>query len=375
MSRPNARFVIALLIPILAVAFFFFRTSRAYRVPDMSSPGAGPWSEARDVNGTRHLVPPERILPAGVMPESVPALEHPSFESVPAADQHLDDAGTGIVVEAGNRQRFYPFQILVWHQVVNDVVDGRSIVVFHDPLSGASGASERGRAEGDSSVFLVSGNVYEGHSLLQDRQTGSLWSPVLGVSVRGTLAGTSLVPSPQTVLMTWGAFKQKYPGAEVLSRNTGFERDYTRNPYEAYASSNQVWFPLSSLDGRLPAKARVYGFVLENGAKAYPVEAVTTQPVLSDTVGGEGVLFLHDAESGVTHVFSRHVGDQTLTFQTSEDDVQDVETGSTWDLEGRAVGGPLAGTRLEPISAMPLYWFAWAAIYPETELFSKVTPP
>ena len=48
----------------------------------------------------------------------------------------------------------------------------------------------------------------------------------------------------------------------------------------------------------------------------------------------------------------------------------DLETGSTWTLEGLAVDGPLLGTQLEPVAeAFVAFWFAWAAFHPGTQLW------
>jgi len=44
----------------------------------------------------------------------------------------------------------------------------------------------------------------------------------------------------------------------------------------------------------------------------------------------------------------------------------DDQTGSTWDVLGRAVSGPLAGTQCEATGHLEPFWFAWAACHPET---------
>ena len=66
----------------------------------------------------------------------------------------------------------------------------------------------------------------------------------------------------------------------------------------------------------------------------------------------------------------RQVGDQLLTFSPNEDGTfSDAETGSTWDILGEAVDGPLAGETLTPILHFDHFWFAWAAFFPATELY------
>jgi len=58
-----------------------------------------------------------------------------------------------------------------------------------------------------------------------------------------------------------------------------------------------------------------------------------------------------------------------LTFAgAGEQTFRDEQTGSTWDVLGRAVDGPLAGARLEPAEHVDTFWFSWAAFRPETRV-------
>ena len=49
----------------------------------------------------------------------------------------------------------------------------------------------------------------------------------------------------------------------------------------------------------------------------------------------------------------------------------DKETGSRWDVAGRAVEGELKGWTLTWLDGVQVKWFAWAAEYPETALYRK----
>ena len=76
---------------------------------------------------------------------------------------------------------------------------------------------------------------------------------------------------------------------------------------------------------------------------------------------------------GSTGVFSALVDGQALTFARDGDEdapITDAETGSTWDVTGRAIDGPLAGSRLEPVAHGDHFWFAWAAFVPNTEIWT-----
>lgn len=43
------------------------------------------------------------------------------------------------------------------------------------------------------------------------------------------------------------------------------------------------------------------------------------------------------------------------------------EIGSTWEMLGRAVAGPLAGRRLAPIESGVRFAFAWIAFHPDSD--------
>jgi hypothetical protein len=76
---------------------------------------------------------------------------------------------------------------------------------------------------------------------------------------------------------------------------------------------------------------------------------------------------------GSTGVFSAVVDGQRLTFSRDGDEdaaITDVETGSSWDITGNAIDGPMAGAALEPIEHGDHFWFAWAAFVPNTDIWT-----
>ena len=61
----------------------------------------------------------------------------------------------------------------------------------------------------------------------------------------------------------------------------------------------------------------------------------------------------------------------TLTFRSEDGVFVDVETGTTWNVLGDAVDGPLTGSTLEPITFVRTFWFSWAAFRPDTALIEN----
>ena len=74
-------------------------------------------------------------------------------------------------------------------------------------------------------------------------------------------------------------------------------------------------------------------------------------------------------DGGATGIFSSGFGNRQLTFRAGGTRFVDSETGSRWDLLGRAVSGPLLGGQLETLVHGDYFWFAWAAFKPGTRIY------
>ena len=116
----------------------------------------------------------------------------------------------------------------------------------------------------------------------------------------------------------------------MLSRDTGtFARNYNRDPYGDYYTNEFVSFGASFNDDRLHPKAYVLGIEIGDSFKAY-------------------------------HADSLPVG-------TTNDTINGVQIEIEKNTEGkiRIYAGP-DKTLLQHIGG---FWFSWAAVHPNTELF------
>jgi hypothetical protein len=190
---------------------------------------------------------------------------------------------------------------------------------------------------------------------------------------------------PATII-AWQDFKASYPQAKVLSRETGYPRDYGHNPYIGYDDVNHPPFLYrgSATPGQLPPVARVLTMDLNGEAVAYPYETLEKIGAVNDTVGGEAIVVFWQTgtaspldssttatgrDVGTAAAFSRMVNEQILTFIATDGIINDKETGSTWNVLGVATGGPLDGTQLTSLVAINHFWFSWAAFKPETRIY------
>ena len=69
----------------------------------------------------------------------------------------------------------------------------------------------------------------------------------------------------------------------------------------------------------------------------------------------------------VMHPQPQRYGER-LAFEARDGAIVDVGTGSTWNVLGQAVEGPLAGSQLEPVVSGSHFWFAWSVFKPGTRV-------
>src|SRR5262245_56812694 len=102
----------------------------------LTSAGSASTDPLRTDLGTA-LVPLEEIIAGGPPPDGIPPIDKPVFVSTAAADAWLNPKEPVLGFRIGSDARAYPLQILVWHEIVNDVVCGRPVVVTFCPLCNA----------------------------------------------------------------------------------------------------------------------------------------------------------------------------------------------------------------------------------------------
>ena len=178
---------------------------------------------------SRHTVPFNEIFSGGPGRDGIPPLDDPKFVTPDQADEWLGDLEPVIAFELNGEAKAYPLQILTWHEVVNDVVGGEPVVVTFCPLCNSAVAFER-TLNGVVHDFGVSGNLRNSDLIMWDRQTETWWQQLTGEGIVGELAGQMLTFLPAPII-SWADFKAAHPASQVLSRDTGFDREYGRNPY------------------------------------------------------------------------------------------------------------------------------------------------
>ena len=291
-------------------------------------------------DGTKYLVNPNLISGGGPpkggigIDKGIPALakENIKFVSVEEADRWIEDNELVLVLRYKNKIRVYPHQIMVWHEIVNDVVADDPILITYCPLCGSGIAYERTiEVEGEriETRFGTSGKLYNSNLIMYDEKTDTYWQQIGGLAIIGQLTGQELIPIDLDTV-AWKDWKIANPDSQVLSQGTGMKRDYGRDPYRNYYEDSFLLFPVDNRDDRVHPKTVIFGIEINGEYSAYREEDIKPQTPVQDTVGG-------------------------------------VEIEIT-----KNIGGDVGIVRLDTNERVPKerdFWFAWYSFHPNTKLY------
>ncbi len=327
-------------------------------------------------------VPLGEVRPGGVPRDAIAPIDAPLFVDGAAADARLDAREPVVVFAVGADARAYPLRVLVWHEVVNDVVGGRPVAVTYCPRTNAARVFER-RVQGAALRLGVTGVLRHGGLLMWDTLTQSWWQQFTGEALVGGLTGLRL-PARPSLLVSYAAFRRAHPAGLVLGAHREAPAPYGRTPYAGHDTRTGAPPFFDGLpDPRLPPTERVLALDLDGHAAAYAFSLLARRRVLNDQIGARpaaafwvpGTLSALDApripdarDVGAAAAYDRRVNDRALTFEFTAGAFRDRETGSSWTFHGRAHAGPLAGTHLLPLVHQTPLWFAWPAFHPGTRL-------
>lgn len=326
-------------IIVLAGFLSFFRFPRRVATRPGSSPAAAEAITTADgrtiqvTRGVRHTVALGEVIGGGPPKDGIPAIDSPQFTTLPDRDPVLNEEGLGIAVVAGDDARFYPYQILVWHEIVNDTVGGTPVAVTYCPLCFTGIVFDR-RVAGSETTFGTSGKLWQSNLVLYDRATDSYWSQVTGEAIVGERAGLRLAVLPADT-MPLRVFRARYQDGKILTTATGHRRDYALDPYGDYYTSRRVGFGVRvrEQDDRFHPKEVMIGVVIEGTPVAVPTKRVLEAGEVTGVVGSTTIVAQGDREAQSVQLFRRE-----------------------------------ADGRLERLPAFPVFWFSWFAVHPDTQI-------
>lgn len=286
-------------------------------------------SSLGDFDLSKHSVPLDQIVSGGPGKDGIPAILKTAFVQATEAT-FLKDEDRVLGLSQGDEAKAYPIKILNWHEIVNDTIGGKPVVVTYCPLCG-TGIGFEAAVQGRPHTFGVSGLLYQSDLLMYDHQTQSLWSQISMEAVAGPLTGSKLIH----IFLehtTWEEWRVAHPNTVVLSTKTGYFRDYDRDPYLGYAQNADLIFDTRHFDPRYHPKEWVLGIAVKGTFKAYPfAELKKVKGPLTDQINGQKVRIL---------------------------------------LNPRALSASVTDADGRPMPSVMAFWFAWYAFHPDTQVFT-----
>jgi hypothetical protein len=271
-------------------------------------------------------IPFSDLRSGGPAKDGIPSIDDPKFISAQEADRYLEPDDVVLGLSYKGVARAYPHKIMNWHEIVNDTVVGDPLAITYCPLCFTGIGFER-KIDGEETTFGVSGRLYNSNLVMFDRTSESLWNQISGEAIIGEHLGKKLKQIGLNTI-SWGQWKAEHPDTVVLSRDTGYSRDYDRDPYAGY-EQNRDTFGTDFEDDRLHPKEKIWGIEIDGKYKAYPDSVIAEKTIFSDTFAGKQLAI-------------------------------------TRASDGEGVIEDSSGEKIIPTIS---FWFSWVAFNPDTELF------
>lgn len=335
-----------------------------------------------DTNTEKTSIDLNELIDGGPGKDGIPAINNPGFVSQTQAAGWLGDMEPVIALEVDGEARAYPIQILIWHEIVNDELSGVPVLVTFCPLCYSAIVFDR-HIGGEVHEFGVSGFLRHSDMIMFDRKTESLWQQFSGEALVGDYTGKELTILPSQ-LISFEQFREAYPEAKVLSKNTGHRRNYGDNPYAGYDDINNSPFLMrDEVPDKIRPMEKIVGVRTDSENVGYTYSFTKQEAVHNDEAGGEPIVIFHldgmasalddreirnSRDDGATGVFSRELNGQTLEFEFTSNRIRDKQTQSEWDITGKAVDGELKGEQLSPVLFGDYFAFAWLVFYPDSRI-------
>ena len=244
-------------------------------------------------------------------------------------------------------------------------------VFVHDPDAGFA------RGFAPSLDFTFHG--WRDGVMVMKHKDGTHYSCLSGRAFDGPRKGERLAPVP-TLVSTWGEWVRRYPHAVAYRM---FEKYQPADlPGSASAESLKS---RGKPDPRLPEGTMVLGVSAGAQARAYPLDVAARDGLIADDLDGRPCVVFWYGPTRTAAAYRPVAQSPAKDPKTRELKLSrcgkvptapfvDDETGSRWDIAGRAISGELKGWTLEWLDGTQVKWYAWAAEYPKTTVHGVQAP-
>ena len=307
----------------------------------------------------------EKAVSGGPPKDGIPSIDDPAFVTPEEAPDGLKPGDPVFGVVLNGEAKAYSQKILAQHEICNDSIGGTPVSVTYCPLTGTALGFFRG-----GTTFGVSGRLVNNNLIMYDRASETWWPQVLGTAIPGPWNEDPEIESLRqfpVVWTSWEQWKTAHPETKLLSRETGFARDYDRDPYGSYNPRDGYYeleqepmFPALSphdkMAEEIPPKDVVIGARTTEASVAFEKDVLRDEKLVDGTLGETPVLGVYSQRLDTGYVYPNP---EERSFEYADGEVVDAD-GQRYDP---------ADLPLERVLSFDAMWFAWNGFYPDSEVY------
>lgn len=260
-------------------------------------------------------------------------------------------------IHINGKAKAYPISLIGYHHQVRDTIDNQHVMVTYCTVC-RTGRVFKPEVNNKPEHFRLVGMDHF-NAMFEDATTGTWWRQVSGEAIVGPLKGASLeeIPSTQLPLRAW---LELHPKSLIMQPDTIFNKQYE---WLAAFDGGDIASDLLRKDSlSWKEKSWVIGVQVGSRARAYDWEDLVRLRVINDTLGGVPLIVSIEQDSASFHVWRR----DSLSFTVHDSVMVDDKTQSSWNWQGNAFAGALAGQQLAAIQSYQEHWHSWRTFKPHT---------
>ena len=266
-------------------------------------------------------------------------------------------------IHINGEAKAYPIMVIGYHHQVKDTVGGEPVMVTYCTVC-RTGRAFSPFIKGQYQQFRLVGMDHF-NAMFEDENTKSWWRQATGEAIAGPQKGNVLneLPSEQMELQAW---IRKYPDTKILQPDSSFTKKYEQLED----------FDMGTIDSHLEKrdsaswqfKSWVVGVLINAKAKAYDWNDLLQYKLINDSLNAVPLVLVVEKDSASFHAWNRTVNGRVLDFMVNENDdiIKDINTGSSWNMDGLCIEGELKGQQLAVVPAYQEFWHSWQQFRPGT---------
>jgi len=128
-------YLLVLVLSLLLASLFGCTRAAPTSQPTAPTPTTPPPPEKYDIktdpSGLKYIVDPNKIVGGGPPKDGIPSIDNPKFVPLDEADEWIEDNELVLGITYKGVKKVYPLQIMVWHEIVNDIIAGDPLLITY----------------------------------------------------------------------------------------------------------------------------------------------------------------------------------------------------------------------------------------------------